>query len=208
MNKTLRTPFSSLCLLLLLAGTGCGFASTHNDLKKQENALVACFQNAMIEYDTYWKTISEQAQVTDAYKDAFLEAMQTAAAGRYEGKDPAMLVIQEANPNLSPEMYQQLQRTIEAGRQGFAQSQRNCLDRQRALKDRLVEWPESYVVEHMGFPSPISGQYAPKEDIDGDGKITVLDYRIVTSTKTEQTFATGHEEAPVDLFPQKKPEGQ
>jgi len=54
------------------------------------------------------------------------------------------------------------------------------------------------------FPSEQTGEMSPGKDIDGDGKLTVLDYPIVTSTKT--VFKEGKDDEPLDVFgKQQKP---
>jgi len=50
-----------------------------------------------------------------------------------------------------------------------------------------------------GFPRPVAGTHAPTADTDGDGKITVFDYEIVTSDRTARAFETGRDDK-IDVF--------
>jgi hypothetical protein len=191
--------FLSLGLVLTCAG-GCTVASTYNGLVGQENGVTATWRDSQVQYDTFWKKVKEVAQVPEAYKDALKEIMLDTTKARYEGKDPAFLMITEANPNLDPSMYVQVQRVIEAGRNDFAQTQRTLVDRQRAFGTNLQTFPNNIVAGVLGFPHEVNGEFRPAKDLDGDGKYTVLDYPTVTSAKTQEVFSTGQDNEAQDVF--------
>jgi hypothetical protein len=185
-----------------LAMVGVG---AYNNIIKQEKGITAVYRGSMLEYDKFWKTVSETAQVPDRYKDDFKDVLLSATEARYEGKDPMMNWIQEQNPALDATLYAQVQRVIETGRQDFTVSQTTLVDRQRKYDESLSVFPNSLFASWVGFPSELCSpgtctEYQPQEDIDHDGLITVMDYRIVTSAKTKNTFATGEENEPVNVF--------
>lgn len=190
--------FATLALGAALAG--CAAVSTYNNLTGQEKGVTATWRDSAVQYDTFWKKVQEVAQVPDAYKDAFKDVILASAEARYGDKDPAFLMITEANPALDPTMYVQVQRVIETGRNEFAQTQRTLVDRQRAFDTALSSFPDNVVAGFLGFPHEVNGEFRPTKDLDGDGKYTVLDYPTVTSGKTQEVFSTGRDDEPQDVF--------
>ena len=191
-------------LLLALGGIAI---NTYNTTVSQEEGITAVYRDSMLEYDKFWKTVSETAQVPAQYKEDFREVMLAEVDARYEGKDPMMLFVQEKNASLSPDLYQQVQQVIEAGRIQFTESQQTLNDRQRRYRTHIKTFPNNLVVSFLGFPSEICvrgscGDYDPQSDIDGDGLITVMDYKIVTSGRTLEVFQSGKEDEPLDVFGQ------
>jgi hypothetical protein len=178
---------------------GCGAVSLNNDLVSQEQGIKATWRDSQVQYDTFWKTVRETAQVTDKYKEDFREILHGAIEGRYDNQKMVMFIM-EQNPNLDSEAYTRLQQIIEAGRNDFARTQRTLVDRQRRYETDLSTFPNSFVAGWMGFPHEVNGEYAPATDVDGDGRYTVLDYRTVTSTKTQEVFRTGREDQPLNVF--------
>lgn len=192
MNKTLI----ALLVLGSIAFGGITIAwSTYNSLNVQEIAVETSWKDSQVWYDTFWKKVQEQAQVTDKYAADFKEAFIGSVGKRYDGKDPAVSLIMEANPTLSPEVYTRLQTTIDAGRTDFAETQRVLLDKQRIYKTTLRSPVAAMLKGLFGFPSEEQGDLRPAKDTDGDGRYTVLDYPIVTSDQTSQAFTTGKADA-------------
>lgn len=189
----------TLAALLLLGGVVVLF-STRNDCVRQEAGVLAVYRDSQVQYDTFWKKVKETAQVTDAYRDDFKVVFLGSMQSRYEGKDPALSFIREANPALPPDMYASLQRVIEGGRSDFAQTQRTLVDRQRAYETTLRSWPGGALAGWFGFPMEVNGDLRPSKDRDGDGRYTVLDYDTVTSATTQAVFQSGHEDVPLQIF--------
>lgn len=188
---------SGLALILFF---GLATMNLNNACVSQETALTAAYEDSQVQYDKFWKTVKEQAQISDKYAADFKAVFLGSIDGRYAGKDPAVQLIMEANPALSVNMYQQLARTVEAGRNDFARTQRTIIDRKRGYKKTLGSFPASMVASRLGYPTEVTGTYAPTRDADGDGRITVLDYESVTSGKTQGVFQTGIEDQPLDVF--------
>lgn len=206
------TGFVILAGLAVLALLGLVFAgtaiSTYNSTISQEEGITAVYRDSMLEYDRFWKTVSEQAQIPAKFKDDFREVMTAEMDARYKGKDPMLLFVEEKNASLSPDLYAQVQRTIEAGRQTFTESQQTLNDRQRRYRTHLKTFPNNMVTGFLGFPSEICvrgqcGDYDPQVDIDHDGLITAMDYKIVTSGRTLDVFKSGREDEPINVFGQK-----
>lgn len=152
-------------------------------------------------YDKFWKSVSEVAQVPAQYKKDFGEVYQGIMESRYpKGQNPLFKWIKEDNPKFDSSLYAKIQEVIVAGRNEFNRGQQDLSDKQRALKQHVRKSTGWFYGKFFDIPSVQTGSMAPAKDIDGDGKITVLDYPIVTSTKTEQVFAEGKDDEPIRVF--------
>lgn len=185
--------------ILLLAIFGA-YISFYNTAVRLENATAAQYEQNQNNYDKFWKTIKEMAQVPDRYKEDFKDVLVGNMEARYGegGSDATFQWIQEHSVNFDSSLYTKIQTAIEAGRQDFEQNQKLLLDKQRRYKDHLKGFWGSMLAGN-NFPNEIIGPRAPNRDMDGDGMLTVFDYEIVTSNKTKKTFADGEDDE-LDVF--------
>lgn len=160
------------------------FMSIHYKTREVElrNAVVAKQKANETSFDTCWKIVQQQAQVTESYKDSFKDIFKGLMEGRhYEAGGQFMKFITEANPKFDIKLFVKLANSIEAQRTRFMRDQQDLL----AIKqehDNLLD-------------SPVSGFF-----LSGKQKI---DVQIVTSTKTQEAFKTGKEDD-IDVMPKKK----
>lgn len=188
--------FLLLALILFLSAT-----SWFDSATKLENTTSAQWRNNQNTYDTMWKTIKEVAQVPEQYKEDFkqlLVADNTAKFGP-NGSNATMQWFKERNINFDSSMYRKVQDVIESGRQDFKRSQTELLDKQRKVQDMTQSYWGGIMAKHYDFPRSMKGDFAPPRDADNDGKLTVLDYPIVTSARTQAAFATGKDDE-VNVF--------
>lgn len=175
-------------------------AGLYNRCIEQEAALVAAVKASELEYDNLWKKVSETASVADRYGDDFKEALHGAIGLRQPPADIKSLhqFLREANPALPDRTYAEVQRILDSGRDRYTASQRAVTELQQAYQVSLAAFPDVLLAGALGFPREVAG-HGPA-DLDGDGKRTVLDYPVVTSARTETAFASGREDAPIDVF--------
>ncbi len=187
-----------------LIGTYVGF---YNDAVKLENGVKAQFQSNKNTYDAFWKKVTEVAQVPGQYKEDFKDVILGNTEARYgeDGSKAQMQWITEHAVDFDSSMYRKVQTVIESGREDFKQSQDDLLDKQRVYATHLQTFTGSMLAGFAGFPKafPEKAKLAPTDDLDGDGFLTVLDYKIVLSKKTNAAFATGEDEE-IDVFGKKK----
>ncbi len=121
-------------------------------------------------HDTMWKTLKQEAGVTEQYKEAFEKIYPDLIAGRYS-KDNGNLMkwITESNPQFDSSLYQHLMQSIDLQRASFANAQQRMLDVIRE-RDTLIE----------SMPS--------KWFISNKSKI---DYKIISSTISKTAVQTG-----------------
>ena len=191
---------------LIAIGVFMSYVSFYNTAVKLENTTAAQFQNNKNTYDAFWKSVQEVAQVPGQYKDDFKELLvdETKAKFGEGGSKAAFQWFKDRDINFDASMYKKIQDVIEAGRADFKRGQTELLDKQRRYKDHLGSFWGSMWAGMSGHPKVVSGELAPKKDIDGDGFLTCLDYPIITSSKTEKVFDEGLDDEPVNVFGDKK----
>jgi len=184
MNKTtmlvIGVVLALLCVPVLIVGAM--LVSTNNQCVTQEATLNALKQQSASQYDTFWKSVKEVAQVPSQYSKDMKETYQGIMDGRYKDKNPLMNWIKESNPNFDSSMYKQVQQVIESGRNDFKDTQKQMIDGAREYKTYVGKFPTSLLAGFVGYP-----------------KIKWEDFEPVTSDRTDGAFKTRKDEA-VDVF--------
>lgn len=170
------------CILLLVGiSVPMSCVGTRNTEIGLRNSILTMQKSNVAFYDTMWKTIQQQADVSNKYQSDFKEIYIGIMEARYGSdantSDPLFLWIQERNPEFDASMYAKLMTTIESLRMQFFNHQERLLDKKRE-HDNLLEM----------FPSSMY--------LKGRDKIDVI---IVTSSKTEDAFKSGKEDD-IQLF--------
>ena len=167
-------------VLLGLIGGG-SYISYKNDHVRVHNLAEAQQKANEVTYDKAWKVIQQQAGVTSEYKDSFKEVFLAMTQARYQADSDNLLMkwVQENNPTFDSSLFKQLSSSIEAQRNEFANEQKKLLSVKQEHDNIVGTFPGSLFLD--------SAQ---------------LEVKIVTSNKTEVTFATGKEDD-IDLFDKK-----
>ena len=171
---------------LLVAGVSLamGFIGFQNTCKDFEIQIEAQYTDNQNVYDNGYKEVLEKSQVPKMYTNQLKELYAGAMSGRYgeEGSQALFQFIQEQNPALDPEIFRQIQQSIETFRRRFTQAQRELVSKKQAYQ-------RYYAATTSGrFYNMLRGY--PKADM---GR-----YDIVTSGRTEETFSTKKDE-PLNL---------
>ena len=175
-----------LGVLAVLVATGClggcMYMSYSNGEVRLRNQVTAQQKANETSFDTCWKIISQTAQIADQYKDSFKEIYPALMEGRYGNARGGALMswITESNPELSTKLYDKVAAAVEGQRTVFKRDQQKLIDLKREHDNLLMTMPSSWFV----------------------GSRPAVEIQIVTSTKTDVTFATGKEDD-VDLFGKK-----
>jgi hypothetical protein len=200
MNRNVIVIIATVGVLALASVGSC--VSFYNQANRLENATTAQVKSNMAEYDTMWKTVAEVAQVPVKYKEDFKDILlaETNAKFGEDGSNATVQWFSERDLKLPPELYGKVQTVIEANRASFKRGQNDLADKQRRYADHLGSVGGRFWSGITGHPRVVAGEHAPPKDLDGDGKLTVLDYPIITSAKTEAVFESGREDEPMKVF--------
>ena len=203
MNKGLLITIAGFVMLALFIGFQ--YIGFFNEATKLEASTRAQWGQNQNNYDKFWKSISEMAQVPSQHKDDFKEVLVGNTEARYgeDGSQAQFQWIQEHAVNFDSSMHVKLMTAIEAGRGDFENNQKLLLDKQRKYRVHVESFGGSIWAGFSGHPKEVMGEQAPPKDIDGDGFLTVLDYPIVTSKKTKRAFEEAEDEA-LDVFGKNK----
>lgn len=167
-------------IMFLGIGTFVGMYFSYNNkeiaLRNQVEA-----QRGKIEgvHDKMWKVISQKAQVSNEYKDAFTEIYPAIMEGRYSGNGDGSLMkwVTEQNPNFDTSLYKDLSQSIELLRTEFQKSQERMLD---------------LIREHTTLCNAFPGRWFISNK-------TPIEYTVVSSTKSKVVMETGLDDD-VDIF--------
>ena len=167
-------------LFILISGitaVSMYFSYNNKEVALRQQAEV---QRGKIEgtFDAMWKIISQQAQVSNEYKDAFKEIYPELIAGRYsQGDGSLMKWIKEANPEFDASLYKTLMQTIEVQRLQFLKTQERMLDIIREHEILCQTYQSKWFVTNK----------------------TPIEYTVISSTKSKMTMETGIDDD-VQLF--------
>lgn len=165
----------AFCVATSVIGMYFSYNNQEVALRKQAEA-----QRDKVEgtFDTMWKIISQQAQVSNEYKDAFKEIFPELIAGRYsQGDGSLMKWIQEANPHFDTSLYKTLMETIESERKAFLNAQNRLIDIIRQHETLCESYPSKWFISNT----------------------TPIEYTVISSTRTKTAVETGIDDN-VELF--------
>lgn len=170
----------AVVLVIILAVTAIGIYASYANLgNRSEQNLIAARDNAKNILAQYGQKVLESVQVADMYSEKLKEIVVGAIEGRYgEGGSAAVTqVLTEANINLDPAQFIQVQRLIEAGRNDFQAAQERQIDIRRQYQTDLGTFFGGFVLGVAGYP-----------------KIKLSDFDIVSTARTDQAYKTKQEE--------------
>lgn len=176
----------SVVLVLIMVGIGCvigvGYISYSNSEIRLRNTIEAKQKDNTSEFDNMWKKIQQVAQVTEKERDSLMQVFNTYAQARSGGNDGQMVMkwIQESIPNVSSDLYKNLQNIITSSRDSWTMRQKELISLNNERNILIEQFPGSLF---------LSGR--PKIEI-----------KIITSARTERTFETGRDDD-TDLFSKK-----
>ena len=138
-------------VLLLLIIMYFSYNNREIALRKEAEA-----QKGKIEtvHDTMWKTLKQEAGVTEKYRETFEKIYPELIAGRYNGESGSLMkMIQESNPQFDTKLYDKLMQSIESQRAYFATSHPRKGDFDRVNAGLLVraQQEQDYLRSHFFY---------------------------------------------------------
>lgn len=173
-------------LVIGLLMVGAFFLNLTNQDNKYRIAMRADSAAATIAYDNMWKEVTEKAQVSAEYKDAFNEALIQSMEARYGSEDrqsPLFKFINEQNPTMDPSLFKEVMHTITVQRAIFMEAQKRLISDKQQHDLFFLMQPNNFFLTLVG-----------RQEM----KIT-----LITSSKTKKAYKSGEDDA-IDVFGKKK----
>jgi len=173
-------------LMLIVVGfglvIGLSYISYSNNEIRLRNTIEAKQKDNTSEFDNMWKKIAQVTQVTEKDRDSLMQVFNSYAAARTGGDNNQLVMkwIQESIPNVSNELFKNLQNIIVSSRDSWTMRQKELISINNERNILLEQFPGSFF---------LSGR--PKIEI-----------KIITSSRTDKTFETGKDDD-TDLFSKK-----
>jgi hypothetical protein len=163
-------------------------------------------------HDLMFKVITQNAQVTEKYSDDF-EKIFAKISDNLMGDDAILKLVAGFNPNLSPDMYKELMTTIKTERAKFKRAQDICIDVSREYATYIKTKPQTWFInnEILDGKDYYDRRFSKDEiknlklTMETEEAWSILAYKPVTSTNTEDVFEKGVDDN-VDLFSNSKKE--
>lgn len=125
--------------LIFIVATYVSYSNREVRLRNSVNAKI---EERDVVFDNTWKIIQQQAQVADKYQASFREIFASLMSERYkEGEAQLAKIVQEANPNFEPRLFEKLMDSIEEQRNIFTAKQQALIDLNREHTDLLTTFP-------------------------------------------------------------------
>ena len=166
-----------IVIIVVLSSIGMYFSYNNREinLRQQCEAQRGKIENC---YDRMWKILSQKAQVSNEYKNAFKEIYPELIAGRYSnGGRELMKWIQESNPNFDTSLYKDLIQSIEIERTAFATEQDKMLDLIREHQVLINTYPGVWFISNK----------------------VPIEYKVISSTRSKEVMETSVDDN-VSLF--------
>jgi hypothetical protein len=189
--KTIGLAIIAVVLVFLLI-YGFGYIGFRNSANQYENSIVAQYQQNKNDYDNGWKKVVEVAQIPTMQMQQTKELYDSVMTGRYgdQGSKAFVQFIHEQNPNLGPQVYLEIQQTVESFHGNFEASQKSLISKKQEYNNFITATTDSIFYNWIGnFPHLHVGVPNGSQD----------DYQIVTSDKTENDFKS-HKAEPLNLL--------
>ena len=172
--KVVAMVVSAVVAVFVLICVIMGISYSNREIELRNQAKAQQDANKVV-YDKTWKVVSQKAKIADKYAGEFKEIYKGLMDARYSAdaqNNPAFKWIQEQNPSFSVELYKDLNDSISGLRAEFAMVQNRLIDIKREHDNLRQRFPSKLFV----------------------GNRQALEINIVTSTKTEDTFASEKED--------------
>lgn len=133
-------------LIVVLVAMYFSYNNREIALRKEAEAQEGKIESV---HDTMWKTLKQEAGVTDQYRKTFEELYPKLIAGRYSNEGGELMkMITESNPDFDTRLYDKLMQSIEAQRAYFASAQQRMLDILRERETLIESYPSRWFVSN------------------------------------------------------------
>lgn len=135
----------------------------------KKNTFLAQKKHVETGHDTMWKTISQEYQIEEDYRDTFLKGIQALSAGREGGSLFRSQTEANTQLGLPTDVFNRMMVTIDGKRAMLKREQDTLADMWREHKTYCETMPNSFFVGNRVLPEPI----------------------MITSSRTQDSVTTG-----------------
>lgn len=175
--KTSTVTLLAVIGFLLFAGIigGSVFLSSYNGLASLKNSYEMKVKSNQGEFDNLWKKIQQAAEIPEAKKKALQDVLTSYATARSTGKQQMMTWIKESVPSTAGlDIYDKLQNIITGSRDSWTMRQTELVSIAEQYNHKIVVFPSNMIAGMFGFQH--------------------IDPQVITSTRTEGTFASSKDD--------------
>ena len=175
---------------VLIAIPVFSYISNYNLGNRYEQQIIAVYENNENILAQYGQKVQEAAQVTTMQAEDFQKVYTEVMAGRYgaDGSKAMFQWIQEQNPQIGTEVYTQIQRIIEAGRNDFSLAQAQLTDVKKSYRTALGSFWSGIWLGIAGYPTIKVGFRNGPDD-----------FPIISTGRASDAFEKGQEDEPLKL---------
>lgn len=151
--------------------------SNHYNLgNRSEQTIQAEYERSQNVMSRTATTVMDVAKIADNYSEQVHSLVNETMQGRYgeDGSEAVVQWIQEQNIEIDSEMYRDISRVVQSGRQDFANAQDRVIDVKRSYETNLGGLWSGFWLNLAGYP-----------------KINLDNYNIILDASTTERFATG-----------------
>lgn len=168
-NNIITIVIVSVIALFAISGISMYFSYNNTEISLRSEADA---QKGKIEgcHDKMWKIISQQAQISEKYKESFDSIYSHIMSTRYSSDDGSLMKwITESNPQFDSSLYKNIMESVEVLRAEFQKYQERMLDIKREHETLCKTYPGTWFISNK---SPI-------------------EYEVISSSKTKNIMNTG-----------------
>lgn len=159
------------------------FSYANQDTELRNGVKASQLANKVV-FDKVWKTIAQQAQISDKYAGDFRVIYKEIMEARNpEGQAKFAKFLKEAEVKYDSSLMKTLMTTVEANRMAFQNEQKSLIDRSREHNNLLEKYPSGFYLALLGRKP--------------------IEITLITSTRTEEAAKSGKDDD-IDLYKSNK----
>ena len=201
----IQIPAVTVLAITLLTGFSMwGWSSSEAEA---ENSVKTTVESCVGQMTQGMNAIVETSSLNTSQR-AFLYKLYADVFGGKEGSTQQLVTfVSTMNGTDLNATTLQVMQVVEAQRMSFAACQGNIRTTQGRLLNTITGPMGSLYAGWFNRPNvlPLSATARPEVDLDGDGKITVLDYPVIAADKVINMQSTGNDAGPIDFNATPKP---
>lgn len=155
--------------------------SLYNGGMEGENQIHGAHEKEVSVLSSYSSKVSDMVQIPKMAKKQLQEMVTAQIQARYgeKGSQAVFQWLQEQNVAVDQNLYTQIQRVMESGRNDFESAQTVLISKKQAMYTKLNTLPDGFVLKLMGFPKKNYGYNGGPDD-----------YAVIKSDYSKQVFET------------------